>query len=227
MIESCPCCGGQSLTYQSILWPELVAAWRLDPEEAAYVNQQQGFHCAACGNNLRAMVLARAVLACCRAAGTLAEFVRTPAAATLRVLEVNEAGRLTPILSALPHHRLVRYPDVDMQVLPFAGETFDMVIHSDTLEHVEHPIRALAECRRVLAPGGYCIFTVPTIVGRLTASRAGLTESYHGSEAHPEFLVRTEYGADAWTHVMRAGFEECRLFALAFPSAIAYVGVRG
>src|SRR5208282_3830755 len=42
-----------------------------------------------------------------------------------------------------------------------------LVIHSDTLEHVERPVRALEECRRVLAPGGRVCFTVPIIVGRL------------------------------------------------------------
>jgi hypothetical protein len=50
--------------------------------------------------------------------------------------------------------------------------------------------------------------------------------SYHGSEAQPIYLVHTEYGADAWKHVIRAGFQECRIFSLEYPAALALVGVK-
>jgi SAM-dependent methyltransferase len=113
-----------------------------------------------------------------------------------------------------------------MTALPFADGAFDVVVHSDTLEHVPRPVRGLAECRRVLRPGGFCAFTVPMVVGRLTVSREGLPPSYHGSPSNPaDCLVHTEYGADAWGHVVRAGFAECRLFALEHPAAHALVGV--
>jgi ubiquinone/menaquinone biosynthesis C-methylase UbiE len=111
--------------------------------------------------------------------------------------------------------------------LPYPDATFDLVLHSDTLEHVEHPVAALSECARVLKTGGYCAFTVPIVVDRLTSSRAGLPASYHGSEENPgDCLVHTEYGADAWKHVIQAGFQECRLIALEYPCALALVGVK-
>ena len=112
--------------------------------------------------------------------------------------------------------------------MPFSEQSFDLVVHSDTLEHVPEPTTALAECYRVLASGGYCVFTVPVIVGRMTRSRAGLPRSYHGSpEQHAaDFAVETEYGCDAWTHLMQAGFQECRLITPEFPSALAFVGAR-
>src|SRR5262249_13313909 len=114
-----------------------------------------------------------------------------------------------------------------MMALPYEDESFEWVVHSDTLEHVQHPIRALSECRRVLKPGGRCAFTVPIIVDRLTISRAGLPPSYHGSSANPtDYLVFTEYGADAWKHVLQAGFAECRISSLEYPAALALVGVR-
>src|SRR5262249_22826277 len=124
-------------------------------------------------------------------------------------------------------HVLRCYPDIDMVSLPYADATFDLVIHSETLEHVKHPVRALSECARVLKPGRYCAFTVPMIVDRLTISRAGLPPSYHGSPDNPaDCLVHTEYGADAWKHVIQAGFQECRLFSLEYPSALALVAVK-
>ena len=55
------------------------------------------------------------------------------------MLEINEAGTLHPILRMLPRHRLVSYPEVDMTRLPFADRSFDLVVHSDTLEHVPDP----------------------------------------------------------------------------------------
>ena len=57
-----------------------------------------------------------------------------------------------------------------MNMSGMASGTYDLVVHSDTLEHVPDPVRALQECRRVLRPLGACCFTVPIVVGRLTRS---------------------------------------------------------
>jgi ubiquinone/menaquinone biosynthesis C-methylase UbiE len=146
----------------------------------------------------------------------------------LRVLEINEAGQLTQFLRELPHYTLARYPDVDMTRMPYGESSYDLVVHSDTLEHVPQPTAALSECYRVLSPGGYCAFTVPVVVDRMTRSRAGLASSFHGSSAEraSDFMVHTEYGCDAWRHIMVAGFKECRVITPEFPSALAFVGVR-
>ena len=106
---------------------------------------------------------------------------------------------------------------------------YDLVIHSDTLEHVADPVVGLAECCRVLRPGGACCFTVPIIIGRLSRSRNGLPPSYHGSpgEFLTDFIVQTEYGADAWVQVLRAGFAECRITSVRPPAAHALTGIKG
>lgn len=47
------------------------------------------------------------------------------------------------------------------EVLPFKNESVDMVVALDILEHLEDDNRALAECLRVLKPGGRLLLTVP------------------------------------------------------------------
>ena len=223
----CPCCGSDQFQEQPVLWKELIDGWRLAPHEVAYINRQQGFHCLACGSNLRAMALAKAIMTCFGQTGPFKAFVRCDAVQRLRVLEVNEAGALGQFLKIMPNHVLAQFPTVDMMDLPYQDEEFGLVIHSDTLEHVPHPIRGLGECRRVLKPGGFCAFTIPMVVDRLTISRTGLPPSFHGSSNNPaDCLVHTEYGADAWKHLAQAGFQEGRFFPYEFPAALAWVGVR-
>jgi ubiquinone/menaquinone biosynthesis C-methylase UbiE len=110
-----------------------------------------------------------------------------------------------------------------MRSLPFASGSFDLIIHSDTLEHVPTPLNALRECRRVVHNGGAVIFTVPVIVERLSRSRVGLPPSYHGDEKSrdPGMLVHTEFGADVWVLVARAGFASCELMPYLFPAGLA------
>jgi len=226
MSMTCACCGSARFRQQKVLWKELTDAWRLAAHEIAYIDQQQGLHCADCGVNLRAMALARAVMTFYGHPGPLRDFVLGDAA-RLSLLEINEAGKLTQFFGKMPQHVLARYPEADMTQLAFEDQRFDCVVHSDTLEHVPNPVRGLSECRRVLKPGGLCAFTVPMVVDRLTLSREGLPPSYHGSPANPaDNLVRTEYGADAWKQVVLAGFRECRIFALQYPAALVLMGIR-
>lgn len=49
----------------------------------------------------------------------------------------------------------------DWQVLPFPAAAFDAVVASSVLEYVCSPADVLAECARVLRPGGVMLATVP------------------------------------------------------------------
>jgi SAM-dependent methyltransferase len=224
---SCTCCGSSELRSKRVLWPGLIREWELEPAEAAYIDRQQGLTCARCGSNLRSMALAHALLIRFEYAGLFQDFVVSPAAAGLAVLEINEAGMLTQFLRQLPQHTLIRYPDSDMTKLAFPERSFDVVVHSDTLEHVPDPIAGLSECRRVLRRNGTCAYTVPIVVDRLTRSRDGLPPSYHGSPQNPgDHLVHTEYGADAWKDALLAGFGECRIIAKEYPAGQALLAIR-
>ncbi|MDG0866448.1 class I SAM-dependent methyltransferase [Candidatus Lucifugimonas marina] len=65
----------------------------------------------------------------------------------------------------------------DAASLPFEDDSFDLIFSSNVLEHVEDLDAAFAEMKRVLAPGGMMIHSMPTgtwkmiqVVGRPIAS---------------------------------------------------------
>ena len=219
----CTVCGSAQFTSHDVLWSGLIDEWQLAPAEVRYVNAQQGKSCAICRSNLRSVALANAIRTALGVKGHLLPFIAREKARDVSILEINEAGSLSPVLSRFPGYTFAAYPQVDMHALPYPDEAFDLVVHSDTVEHVENPVHALQECRRVLKTGGALCFTVPIIVARLSRSRAGLPPSYHGSEASkPEdYMVYTEFGSDAWTYVMNAGFNQVELHAVEYPAGIA------
>jgi SAM-dependent methyltransferase len=219
----CSVCGGQSFIEQPVLWDKLAIQWQLSDSERGYIDRQQGKSCRACGANLRSIALADAIRGAVGTSFTLQKFISIASPTAISILEINEAGSLSPFLRKMTGHVLAIYPDVDIHAMPYADGQFDMVVHSDTLEHVAQPIRALTECRRVLKSGGWLCFTVPTIVGRLTRGRAGLEKSFHGNSdiTSEDFLVHTEFGADMWTTVVQAGFSAVVIHAVEFPAALA------
>jgi ubiquinone/menaquinone biosynthesis C-methylase UbiE len=143
----------------------------------------------------------------------------------LVVLEINTAGNLTNFLQKFPLHRLIEYPKFDMQDLSIKSESIDLIVHSDTLEHIPNPVRALSECCRVLRSNGYCIFTIPIVHNRLSRSRVGLSPSYHGQPGVNALdqLVHTEFGADAWKFVIKSGFASCEFFAFEYPASLVLI----
>ncbi|MEE2906863.1 MAG: class I SAM-dependent methyltransferase [Planctomycetota bacterium] len=219
----CAVCGGREFRFEAVLWDELVEAWGLSQEERAYVDRQQGECCTGCGANLRSIALAGSIRSHLDMPQWLEEALGQRKWRKLQVLELNEAGTLSPLLSRLPGHTLASYPEVDMQAMDYPDASFDLVVHSDTLEHVPDPVQALRECRRVLRPGGACCYTVPIIIGRLNRRRDGMPPSWHGDPgtSQDDWRVQTEYGADAWCQVLEAGFSRVAINSVAFPSAVA------
>src|SRR4029077_3624647 len=64
-----------------------------------------------------------------------------------------------PRLIGAARERLRRFASVrtqvaDVHALPFRDASFDSVLMFHTLTYAERPARALAECARVLRPGG-------------------------------------------------------------------------
>lgn len=219
----CSLCGGSSFRERKVLWPELVTEWQLAEHERDYIDRQQGCACDACGANLRIIALGNAIRSVVQTPLPLSHAISRGELTELRILDCNGAESISAMLSALPLYQRIDYPEYDLRHLPFADSSFDIILHSDTLEHVQHPVLALEECRRLLSITGRLCFTIPIIIERLSRDRAGLPPSYHGdaSLGRADYVVHTEFGADAWALVHRAGFTNVLLNQVEFPSGIA------
>jgi len=114
----------------------------------------------------------------------------------------------------------------DICNLTYPDSSFDVVLSSDTLEHIPDFSAALRETLRVLRPGGRHIFTVPVVTSRpKTFARAEIRSDgvivhrspplFHGRgaglfrylPAGDDLLAYTEFGGDIADHLRRAGFE--------------------
>ena len=140
-----------------------------------------------------------------------------PAMCDIDIAEINRFNGAHDILTRLPRVRYVEYPEEDLRSLSFGDASFDVVLTSDTLEHVADPAAALKETRRVLRPGGRHLFTVPIRPDLdRTRSRAGQRPIYHGRPPGPfrhlrppraDMLVRTDFGRDFPALIEAAGFD--------------------
>src|SRR5579864_2356302 len=79
--------------------------------------------------------------------------------------DVKLAAGLDPDVPSLSEHRAPGMPTVRGvgEHIPFAGETFDLVVCVWVLEHLKDPAQALSEVRRVLRRGGHFLFVTPNI----------------------------------------------------------------
>jgi SAM-dependent methyltransferase len=82
----------------------------------------------------------------------------------------------------------------DALSLPFAGGSFDKVIAAEILEHIPDDMRAMAELRRVLRPGGELAVTVPSWLPERICW--ALSEDYHTAPGgHVRIYTRAELEA--------------------------------
>jgi SAM-dependent methyltransferase len=132
------------------------------------------------------------------------------------VAEINAIGRMHPLLAELPRLVHSEYPDEDVMALSYADASFDLVLTSDTLEHVSDIDLAFREIRRVLRPGGKHVYTVPVDPRRrATRSRVGLPPQHHGRGGGPfalvtrrvDFLAHWDIAPDLPERTRAAGFE--------------------
>jgi SAM-dependent methyltransferase len=109
-------------------------------------------------------------------------------------------------------------PHRSITALGIGDAELDLLVHNDVLEHVADTRGALAECRRVLRPGGACVFTMPFFPLRATTLVRGRHRpdgvlehleppEYHGDGIRPEGIYTYyHFGRDLLGLVEEAGF---------------------
>lgn len=125
-------------------------------------------------------------------------------------------------------HGGIKVRHEDMMQLSFGDRALDLIFHGDVLEHVPDFRRGLAECHRVLRPGGALLFTVPMfdlaehlvraeiVGGRLVHH---LEPAFHGNPVSDEgSLVFTHHGWPLLQDMRDAGFAVAQIGLLYDPS---------
>lgn len=188
---------------------ELNRTWGLSSKLRKRFNLREGAVCKHCGANKRAQGLAQAILDSKFGCGatSLREWVDKANQKGLKVCELNSCHELHSTLKGLTHLTYAEYGTAtqqDIEQLTYDDNEFDLVLHSETLEHVSQPDVAMDECRRVINDSGLVIFTTPVLWSRRTRRRATkknglikklLPASYHAQQTD-DYLVFQEYGHD-------------------------------
>ena len=85
------------------------------------------------------------------------------------------------------------------------SESLDIVLCVSVLEHLWDPLTALEACRRIVRPGGLCLFNVPSWRGKrfleYSAFRLGLSPKEEMDDHKTYYDVK-----DFWPLLVRAGF---------------------
>ena len=90
--------------------------------------------------------------------------------------DVRFAAGIDPDAASLVDHRAAGMPVLRGvgEHLPFADETFDLIVSVWVLEHLSAPLDVLREVRRVLRPNGHFLFVTPNVRNPLVvANRIG------------------------------------------------------
>lgn len=152
--------------------------WKNDETAHEYLVRESSF-CSGCGAPFRVRRIAEVLMLrmCKRSHNFLNECLHSGEFNDLSILQLNEiggAGSLQETLGKAPNVTTTFYSteygfgeiingnsNQDMSNLTFGDNSFDLVLHSEVLEHVPDFHQAHAESIRVLKSGGELIFTVP------------------------------------------------------------------
>jgi SAM-dependent methyltransferase len=247
----CPACGKRSLQRRRhALWDELVTEWGLDARWTDWFNEREGRCCARCYSSRRAQHMASVITGeLNRLLGTeyksLRQACRAPEWTRLSVAEINSCGSLHYFLRFHPSLAYSEFgssqpglASEDITALSYNDEAFDIVLTSETLEHVPDARRALRETWRVLRPGGRHIFTIPVVWDRSRSRQRAaivngavvhhLPPTYHGAPSvnADDFLVFSEFGADVTETISEAGFDVSVVRDNANPAVCTFIATK-
>ncbi len=220
----CDACGGFGpFQFSPIITDKLANEWSLNKKEQHAFSSRESMFCVFCGCSYRLRALAKAIVieAGKNPKQSLKQLISKTDLQEFSIAEINSAGVLHDILRHSKKLTYSEYCPVDKSVehqdlhnLTYKDNSFDIVLTSDTFEHVPDYEKALGEIYRVLKTGGKHIFTVPMRTDKKTKNRTVLQngkpkyiekKSYHGS-GEPDYLVWNEFGGD-FIHILeKVGF---------------------
>jgi SAM-dependent methyltransferase len=240
----CSVCGRDTVfVFNSWVVPNDQHATMGDPATSAAYTRRESLFCRSCCSSLRVRGIANVLLSLYGpGADSVAQLVRQESFRRLEVAEINTIGSMGSLHSFLVQSARLAFSEYrgadrlgeviggarneDICRLTYADESFDLVLSSDTLEHVPDFRAALRETRRVLRPGGRHVFTVPIVASRATTETRAtiggdgeivhlLPPLYHGRGAAlyryipvgEDLLAFTEFGRDLTDYMREAGFE--------------------
>jgi SAM-dependent methyltransferase len=231
--KRCPVCGSRLLTlFRPVCGEELINQWGLDSDWQNLMQRREGEICVSCGASLRVRQLGHTLISWVNqpidtTGLSVNDLVKNKKLDNLKIAEINSCGALHSYIRNLvglhysefsPDEPNVRHES--LMSLTYPDETFDIVLHSDTLEHVPGVEKSLSEIWRVLKKGGVSIFSVPIIRnGRRTLTRALMLDngkiehvlpaSYHGGSMQKtnQYLVFSEFGDDFTMMIQKQGFK--------------------
>jgi O-antigen biosynthesis protein len=222
----CVVCGRESMFRfdPTIITPQLREAWGISDRLVEAFNRKESMFCGSCGSSLRVRRLAAVLVQTFAESGGLscksfAELLENKEFRNLKIAEINACGGLH---SYLKDHPNLSYSEwvcdatpgemrdgvrcEDLQCLTYPDNYFDIILTSETLEHVPDPGKAWQEISRTLKDGGYHIFTIPVLLSQPTTVRRAnfvngkrenfLAPAYHGAWGSENMFVYTDFGMD-------------------------------
>ena len=117
----------------------------------------------------------------------------------------------------------------DVQRLTYPDDSFDLVTHSEVMEHVPDDARSFEELKRVLRGNGTMIFTVPLSESPTTVERAAIVDGTITHFLAPAYhtdpwrngegvLAFRDYGMDIKERLHSAGFAKVEIVLPAMTS---------
>jgi SAM-dependent methyltransferase len=110
-----------------------------------------------------------------------------------------------------------------IEALPFGDASFDLILATDVLEHVERDDLAASELRRVAAPGALLVVTVPAY--RWLWSQHD--DSHHHLRRYTAGALRERLGTAGWRPVLLTYFNSLLLPPIALVRILARRQSRG
>jgi len=208
----------------SIIIRQLQKVWAISDNLVEAFNRRESMFCGHCGSSLRVRRLAAVLIETLfektgRSYKSVQELLTDDEFRHLKIAEINACGGLHSYLKNhpnlyysewVPHAKPGEVHDgvrcEDLQCLTYPDDCFDIILTSETLQHVPNPDKAWHEIYRTLKDGGYHIFTIPIVPSQWQtiqraqfvdgARRDVLEPAYHGDWGREDVFVYTDFGMD-------------------------------